>query len=413
MTDITSVFYNAWCAVMGEVEYQIFCSWHVDHAWKMNMNKIINKEKRETVYHALKVLQTELKEDCFLVQLERFVKILHEDPDTVNFGKYFVEHYSNKYQQWAYAYRKSAGINTNMHLESMHKCIKYFHLGGTVVKRLDKGIHAVNSYIRDKIIGRMIKELKGNNNIHLNKIDKRHSTALKSAFEVTEEGNVWQIKCEEKVYIISKNELQVPCCQLKCDICNVCIHMYSCTCIDYFIKCTICKHIHFLAIFDKKCNDPNTENQKVDNLVNTLHEQNNSCSTSSEIDLHIKTVATSQKPVREILKQQLFEAISLDFSLVDDSIIEQALKLQKSVNLLLKGNIDLSKALVTPIPGASHHEPGNKKIIKQNFFSTKKKKSVKPRSVSKPTSDQSALIKSTLLSEEFILKEINDEHNYA
>lgn len=45
MTDITNVFYNAWHAVMGPVQYPIFCSWHIDHAWRANLNKIVDKEK--------------------------------------------------------------------------------------------------------------------------------------------------------------------------------------------------------------------------------------------------------------------------------------------------------------------------------------------------------------------------------
>lgn len=31
---------------------------------------------------------------------------------------------------WAYCYRKYLGVNCNMHLESMHKIIKYFYLDG-------------------------------------------------------------------------------------------------------------------------------------------------------------------------------------------------------------------------------------------------------------------------------------------
>lgn len=138
MTDITNVFYNAWRVVMGPVQYQIFCSWHIDHAWRANLSKVL--EKRESVYHALKVLQTEMEEDNFLKELQQFINMLLEDPDTEIFGKYFVENYANRCEKWAYVYRKSAGVNTNMHIESMHKTIKYFHLGGNIVKRLDKGV---------------------------------------------------------------------------------------------------------------------------------------------------------------------------------------------------------------------------------------------------------------------------------
>ena len=47
-------------------------------------------------------------------------------------------------------------------------------------------------------------------------------------------------------------ELCQELCQLICKDCEVCIHMYSCTCLDFLINYTICKHIHLVAI-DHKC----------------------------------------------------------------------------------------------------------------------------------------------------------------
>lgn len=46
MTDITNVFYNAWRVVMGPVQYQIFCSWHIDHAWRANLSKVLKKKEK-------------------------------------------------------------------------------------------------------------------------------------------------------------------------------------------------------------------------------------------------------------------------------------------------------------------------------------------------------------------------------
>lgn len=105
--------------------------------------------------------------------MQQFINMLYEDHDTVSFGKHFVENYANRCEKWAYVYRKSAGVNTNTHLETMHKAIKYFHLGGNVVKRFDKAIHAVNNYGRNKIIDRMIKQVKGKNTTHLLKVKRK------------------------------------------------------------------------------------------------------------------------------------------------------------------------------------------------------------------------------------------------
>ena len=36
-------------------------------------------------------------------------------------------------------------------------------------------------------------------------------------------------------------------CQIVCNYCQVCIHMYTCTCMDFLIYHTICKHIHLIC----------------------------------------------------------------------------------------------------------------------------------------------------------------------
>jgi len=41
MTDIVETFYSAWETVMGPVPHRIFCSWHVDRAWRQNLYKIV------------------------------------------------------------------------------------------------------------------------------------------------------------------------------------------------------------------------------------------------------------------------------------------------------------------------------------------------------------------------------------
>ena len=46
MSDITDVYYNAWISTMGIPTFKLYCSWHVDRAWKTNLNKIKNTEKK-------------------------------------------------------------------------------------------------------------------------------------------------------------------------------------------------------------------------------------------------------------------------------------------------------------------------------------------------------------------------------
>ncbi|XP_072383099.1 uncharacterized protein [Diabrotica undecimpunctata] len=408
MTDITNVFYNAWSASMGAVTYQIFCSWHVERAWTSNLNKISDKEKREKVHLALKVIQTELNEINFLKEIQNFVDMLQNDPDLIMFGKYFVDNYINRCEQWAYVYRKTAGVNTNMHLEAMHKCIKYFQLDGKVVKRLDKGVHAVNLYIRDKIIDRMIKQIKGKDTSHLRIIEKRHEMALKSSFQVSNNyENVWHVINNGQQYIVSKKPTQIlSCCELKCVKCNICIHTYQCTCIDYFIKGIMCKHIHYIAVPQNK-----GENNTKVNVIHCIPSISSSTISETESQPGTSSIVRAHKgpDKRDLLKQCGQELTELDLTHVDDSIVEHALKVHRNSINLLKSNLhhDVQSAAVI-----NNKEPANKKIRKQqSFYSTKKKRMLK-----KPNmlgNSELSSMKSVLLSEKYILTNPSDEHNYV
>lgn len=161
MSDITFVFFNAWCEVMAVPKYQLYCAWHVDRAWQKNLNKIKNVEKREQAYKITKYLQIFENENQFEEELSRAVTFFLSDLETQAFGSYFEVNYSQNFKLWASCYRKECNINTNMHLEAAHKTIKYSYLNGTKVQRLDKGLNAVIKYVRDKTVLRIIKNKKG------------------------------------------------------------------------------------------------------------------------------------------------------------------------------------------------------------------------------------------------------------
>lgn len=64
----------------------------------------------------------------FLFFRKRYKKAtqkLVNDGVTSQFGYYFKSYYEKNAKCWAYCHRMQAGLNTNMHLESMHKALKY------------------------------------------------------------------------------------------------------------------------------------------------------------------------------------------------------------------------------------------------------------------------------------------------
>lgn len=200
--------------------------------------------------------------DEFKVSLDQFIVDLLGDKDTAAYGSYFVQHYSTRSEVWAYCYRLRLGINTNMYLESYHKILKHTYLEGKKCKRIDKTINAVMKLARDSMFKRLIKIAKNASNSKTRKIHESHKNSLSipDQIQILEGGKLWKINSSTNPsvqYCITRvGEICYgPC--LKCAVCNICIHTYTCECIDNIIKLNICKHIHACAQSFNKVSDDN------------------------------------------------------------------------------------------------------------------------------------------------------------
>jgi hypothetical protein len=251
MSDDAPAFYNAWSTVMTEVPNQLICTWHVDRNWRKNLSKIRGgAEKRAFVYKSLRVLLQCVSVDGFNNSLIQVLHDLQRDSDTVSFGEYFSSHYANRAQCWAYCYRLGLGINTNMYLESLHKVLKYVYLEGRKIKRLDKTVNAVLKIARDSLFKRLIKLAKNTSTDKVKGIKQSHKAgqAITSDFirclENESQFLVTSSSCASQQYHVVKvdEDCDGPC--LRCTECDICVHTFRCTCIDYIIKLNICKHIH-------------------------------------------------------------------------------------------------------------------------------------------------------------------------
>ncbi|XP_049779353.1 uncharacterized protein LOC126176251 [Schistocerca cancellata] len=247
-------FYNAWSAVMGPVPNQLLCSWHIQRNWSQNLRRISEgSEKKSAVFSSLKRLQTELDIDVFSCSLEKVVENLLNDPDTAEFGRYFLKMYCQRVEKWAYCFRHRLGINTNNYLESLHKVIKYSYLEGKKCRRLDKSLNALLCLVRDKVYEGLVKLSKRKQCSRASRVKASHndSSAITNGMILCRGEGLWEVLsstgCE--VYVVVKNS-ELTCerkCSLKCNTCNICVHSYKCSCLDNILNFNICKHIHACA----------------------------------------------------------------------------------------------------------------------------------------------------------------------
>ncbi|CAN7985974.1 unnamed protein product, partial [Ixodes hexagonus] len=160
-----------------------------------------------------------------------------------DFFQYFKRTYTNRPELWAYCHRKNAGINTNMHLEAMHKMLKQIFLEGKKNYHIDKLISALIGMTSYFIRKRLFEACKGQVGSKIATLHKNHSAPDISV----DEDDQWKVKSQSTrgvVYDVSRTEGECTGCHIRCDVCKACVHSFRCTCLDYFLRINMCKHIH-------------------------------------------------------------------------------------------------------------------------------------------------------------------------
>lgn len=311
-----------------------------------------------------------------------------DDSDTKLFGEYFLKYYSDNFSKWAYFFRQNCGINTNRRLESMHKVIKFFYLGGESVKRLDKGLHATLRYVRDKIVDRLIKHTKGKRNHSSQENFRSHKLASSSSFNVSEKGaGVWDVTNDNVKYRIQTTDILNKCCNFICQLCDICVHQYSCTCPNYFINSIICKHVHYVVLNNSKFKHNNEITSTSSSFLPSCEEESNkNMAEESTINdclafftkSNDKNVNNScdrkEKVLKEISDLQML-VHNQDFTHLSDSIFQQLImNLHTAKNLL---QLPSNTYALERFKDINADVSTSKKILPQKrFFSTHKKKKI-------------------------------------
>ena len=275
MSDIADQFYNAWIATFTHTPKRILCKWHVLRAWKANLKAIKDLDNEEKLYHTLRVLIDETDEHKFKEMLDKAIVEMKENEFTKEFGEYFVTYYKCRCEQWANCFRVSSGVNTNMYVEAFHHILKYKFLKGKRNKRLDRLIHALMEFLRHKSFDRLIKFEKGKVTGRIAVIQKRHSASESLSFEAIREVDacIWNVQSESEPNEYTVRQLYEECnenCGMRCRECNICVHLYSCSCPDSILQHTICKHVHLVARYRKQDKLPSIQDISDDVLVHEM-----------------------------------------------------------------------------------------------------------------------------------------------
>lgn len=376
MSDDANQFYNAWQAVFGGSPEKILCIWHVDKNWRERLTTINDKDMQIAVYHNLRVLLEEKDIAKFEELYDNTIQQLAACTETQKFRDYFVSNYGKRKNEWAMCYRQGSFINTNMYVEAFHRVLKYIYLRGKVNRRVDTCVHALIKIARDKFFERIVKLSKGKCSLKLDDIRKRHDTSeaidvsAVSVLSDTEYAVASSGNSNYTVALLKSSVCKPDNCLLRCLKCNICIHMFSCTCPDYSVAANICKHIHLVGKFK-------TMGNSVHPPSIILHSQ--MTDIESALSLGGKTTGIIEAKRKALTSVQQLTALIEECK--DEDLISQVTsEINKSIRIL-KSEINACS-----LPTVSRKEPSNKKISPQrSFFSTVKRKREPSVRIAKPT----------------------------
>nr|CAI5837170.1 unnamed protein product [Callosobruchus analis] len=256
MSDMAEYYFTAWVKVMSPPKLRFLfknCTWHIDRAWRNNLNKLQRQELKKDVYRQLRTLLQERDPEAFPIMLNNFVQSMLSSAESNEFGRYFKQYYVENAVAWAYCYRRGAGINTNMHIERTHQTIKYIYLEGKSVQRLDKTIHILMKFVNDKLFDRLISMNKGKITSKITELRKRHKNSQNmNITSVTQSEMGWNVPSSStgEIYLIQEQKINCNC-KLSCSLCEACLHAYSCSCLDNSIRWNMCKHTHLVCQYKK------------------------------------------------------------------------------------------------------------------------------------------------------------------
>ena len=151
MSDLAPQYYTAFTVVNDCSPKRLLCTWHLDKAWKEELNKKVSDVAVQAdVYKMLRVLLEERNQIEFEDKLKIFIDRLNQGGTQIaSFLAYFQSYWLKKVQEWAYCFRIGTGINTNMFVEAFHRVFRHKYLKSKVNTHVDTCLFQLMKFNRD------------------------------------------------------------------------------------------------------------------------------------------------------------------------------------------------------------------------------------------------------------------------
>ena len=145
----------------------------------------------------------------------------------------------------------------------------------------------------------------------LSEINKRHKAIdkMKESSQITPLNDTsWKVDSS-----VTRVMVDSCSCYLRCRTCGVCVHIFMCTCMDFILHATVCKHIHFVKVYlDSLLNEVSSINTT--NNVNTSNavSQHTFAAEEGESSVLVETTSVHEDEISDVLvRKQLNPALQL------------------------------------------------------------------------------------------------------
>ncbi|CAI6359358.1 unnamed protein product [Macrosiphum euphorbiae] len=152
-------------------------------------------------------------------------------------------------------------------------------------------------------------------------------------------------------------------CPLSCPECKICIHYYTCTCIDFKIKGNFCKHVHACVRISDKKQTCLTTNEEV--TTSAFESHNNSVVMGSqEQPTHLRDAVSASSQLTALLNA----ALGIAGSAIDEGKLKACKKIEEATQIL-QSNKNVSENSNSSGPHFSElpDMPSHRNIDQQRF----------------------------------------------
>ncbi|XP_050517017.1 uncharacterized protein LOC126891787 [Diabrotica virgifera virgifera] len=370
MSDDDPKYYNAWKKIMRQEPRRLLCTWHVVKNWNIRgKKKLQDPTLKAQMKNELRQIIREPDEDKFKELCDKYVSKL-EEANEIEFVSYLKNHYLAEHRKklWPYCYRRNAGINTNMAIESLNNLLKTNYLKRNAAVGIEKLLDTMDELVEEKMWTRIVDIIRPSANNYQDRLSIRaHKRAasmkgkLEELVKETAYGH-YEVKSFKGMnilrYVNFRKVCESECKTLFCRVCKICIHRYWCSCDDYMVRNTLCQHVHLVRMYEERLGS----NSVVDDAARCLGEMSTIKSRhEEEINEFVRgkleqTNVTQEKTKRSLQQEYLINVLN---GLDDQGFTEY---------------IRRTQGILEEVNNKAKNITKKRKMETQEYFHSKKKK---------------------------------------